>query len=498
METFRYSRLYRPVIPDNSFLGQLREAHRCFPEKIALIEEKKEMSFFNLWRRADRYAAFFRRKKVAKGKIVVIVCPMSSIEVSCMLLALMEIEAVPLILNLADKFQKLQPEDAKAFGFVIHKDIQKCLNAGNQAKYCTDGQLEEGLLWCRHISGEAPQETDAALLVTSSGSTNRKKIIRYGMEGLTFNIRNNVKALKIRPTDRTLMVLPLTYSYGLVAQFLSHLSVGATIVFSNKRLMTNAIIELISRHEVTSLFTAPPVFRQLVFLMERFGAVYKKRYSWPGLRYITVGGNHIEAGTVRRALEQFNCAVVKTYGLAEAGPRVASHWVPSVESPVETNGRLLEGVKVHVYREDGSPAAPGETGLLTIETPSAALGYLFESENCLKITGQYIQTNDYGSFTADGQLRVLGRKDNALTVGTLPEPVFKNDLADLLYTAFYIMKLQIVQLEEGKIRVSIASMPGCKPAKEEVLKRLEAHLGSDLSSFVEITFPKIGEIKIDK
>jgi acyl-coenzyme A synthetase/AMP-(fatty) acid ligase len=498
METYRYRHIHRTSAPAKTFLNSLRRSHQALQNKVALIEEKRQLTFGELWKKVDLYTSFFRKKRVREGEIVVIVCPMNSVEVCCTVLALMQIKAAPLVLNLADKFQKLQPSDVGARGFIIHKDIQKYLQADKQAEYEVEGQLEPEIFWCRQLPGHKPLMTDAALLVTSSGSTNRKKIIKYGFEGIQFNVSQNIEALDIRPSDRTLMVLPLTYSYGLIAQLFSHLSVGATVVFSNKRLMTNAMVELISRHKVTSVFTAPPIFRQLVFMMERFGRVYAEKYSWATLRYITVGGNHIEAGTVRRALGQFGCSIVKTYGLAEAGPRVATRWIRSPHDTIDSNGAPLANVRIHVCDEQGRRLEAGRTGRLIVETPSAALGYLFESDNCLKIEGRMVHTNDYGYLSPEGQLKILGRKGHMLHLKTLEAPVFRNDLSDLLYSAFYIMKLQILQVGEGRIRIDIVAMPGCRPQPEAVIRHLDEHFGASMASCVEVAFPKIGEIKIDK
>ncbi len=490
-----------PVLPLTGAAGNLaqvfRKRHLGLLNEIALIEDQRQLTFADFWRDADRNAATLTRKGVRKGHIIAIVCPMSSIEVVEWLMAAIQLGAAPIILNLADKFQKLQPADAGAYGFIVSKDIQKFINPANLEQYAAADLLSDHLVWHQLTGSDQAQTTEAALLVTSSGSTNHKKIIKYGAEGLLFNIKSNIAALGIRREDRTLMVLPLTYSYGLVGQFMSHFLMGSTVVFSNKWLITNTIIELISRHRINSVFTVPPIFRQMVFLLEKFDFLYRRRYSWSSLRYITVGGNHIESSNILKALSIYRCPIVKTFGLAEAGPRVATNIITSADDPIDAVGYPLNGVHVYALGEDGRPVADGDCGKLVIETPSASLGYLRRHHNGLTIDGRTIHTQDLGTVNRDGLIRIFGRADGQLLLPGC-EPIWQNELADLIYANFYVLKLKIEHPEQGQLNIEIAPMPNCKIKGEDVLARIGAQFGEGILSRVRIAFPKISQIKLDK
>ncbi|MBC5641832.1 hypothetical protein H8S77_02855 [Parabacteroides sp. BX2] len=71
------------------------------------------------------------------------------------------------------------------------------------------------------------------IIVTSSKSTSTvpKKILLGAKETL-FNIESNRKSLPILKDERTLVLLPFSYSYGLIAQFLTHLFVGTDIIIA--------------------------------------------------------------------------------------------------------------------------------------------------------------------------------------------------------------------------------------------------------------------------
>ena len=71
---------------------------------------------------------------VEEGHVVGIMCPMSSIDVAALVLGIMEIGAVPMVINLTDKFQRVEPEEIGVFGFVMHERTQKLFRAKTPPK----------------------------------------------------------------------------------------------------------------------------------------------------------------------------------------------------------------------------------------------------------------------------------------------------------------------------------------------------------------------------
>lgn len=497
MNTYTYKLTARSGIIHKSLVQIFRDKHRSLANYTALIEEQRQLTFAEFWQNTDAYTKFLQKTGIKKGQVVAIVCPMPSIDVAELLMACLQLEVAPLIINLSDKFQKLEPEDGNAYGYIVHKDFQSHIPAGTAAAYGREQAVGNQLLWLQINDEEKATPTDAALLVTSSGSTNSKKIIKCSAEGILSNIRNNITALGIRRQDRTLMVLPLTYSYGLIGQFLSHFFMGSTVVFSNKWLITNSIIELISRYQINSLFTVPPIFRQVTFLLERFGHLYRNRYSWSSLRYITVGGNHIESSAILKALKLFDCPIVKTYGLAEAGPRIATNVITSEYDSIASVGYPLYGVQVSALSDEGAVLPDGAVGSLLINTPSVSTGYLHEHANGLRIEGRNVYSHDIGCVDKEGKITILGRKNGMIWLPEL-EPIWQNELADIIYGNFYVLKLKMDQLENGRLNIDIAPMPNCKFSAADVLNSIGSTLGKDVSSHIDVFFPKINQIKLDK
>jgi len=484
------------VIQRKPLVDTLRERHRFIEHKIALVEDKREITYQAYWERVELFSERLREKGVLPGHVIGIMCPLPSVEVAALVIASMDIGAVPMVINLTDKFQRVEPEEVGVYGFVMHERTQKFFRAKKPSK--SSSKLDGDIGWYQVDLPEEARRIAAAALVTSSGSTGGKKIIQYTQQGILENVRRNVEALGIKPGDRTLMVLPMTYSYGLVGQFLSHLYMGATIVFSKKVLFVGAILRLIEQQQINSVFTVPPIFRQMVYMINKQEELRDAPELWKSLRYVTCGGNHIEPETVRRALRTFRCSIVKTYGLAEAGPRVATNIIRTTTDEVNSVGFPLKDVEVSVVNPGGEVLPPNKIGRIVVRTPSAAAGYFLGAENGLNIRGRVIQTQDLGYINQEGRLFILGRKTTKIRLKRFGQVLWHNELLDEVYGHFSVFKLSIAMLATGRIQVGVVPMAREKPSADDILNHIENRFGRGVREQTDVFFPRLNRLKFQK
>lgn len=484
------------VVSRNTLIDALRQRHRFVLDKVALIEENRQVTYREYWERIAHYRETLKLKGVEEGHVVGVMCPMSSIAVAALVLAIMDLGAVPMVINLTDKFQRVEPEEVGVFGFVMHERTQKLFRAKNPPKDVSE--VDKGLNWYQVGLPEEAKKIAAAALVTSSGSTGGKKIIQYTQRGILENVCRNVKAIGIQASDRTLMVLPLTYSYGLVAQFLSHLYMGATIIFSNKVLFVGAILRLINQHRINSVFTVPPIFRQMVYMINKQEEFRGRPELWGSLRYVTCGGNHIEPGTVRKALRTFNCPIVKTYGLAEAGPRVATNIVRAETDIVSSVGYPLDDVEVMVTNSRGDELPACKVGRIVVRTPSAAAGYFLGKSNGLKIVGKTIYTQDLGYINDRGQIFILGRNNSKIRLKKFGPVLWQNELMDEVYGNFSVFKLSVSRQTSGRIQLDVVPMAKERPTAADILNHIERRFGHMIREQTDVLFPRLNRLKFQK
>ncbi|WP_143304654.1 AMP-binding protein [Chitinophaga vietnamensis] len=248
------------------------------------------------------------------------------------------------------------------------------------------------------------------LIVSSSGSTSKvpKKILLGKTQTIT-NIRSNQEALSITEKDVTLLLLPVSYSYGLIAQFLSHFFSGATIVLGERLLSVLQLPELLVKYRVTNVFMTPLLARLILYYNQHTKQIGNS------LRFITLGGDKPQAQTLRKIYALFACPIYGTYGLAEAGPRVATYKFMELLSEQEEwcIGDINPGISVEVQREKKyEEMYQGiNIGYLSIRSPSIYLGYI--KGNKLKKTPspQVLRTKDI-CIEKGKRFYLLGREDD--------------------------------------------------------------------------------------
>src|SRR5207302_1770742 len=84
--------------------------------------------------------------------------------------------------------------------------------------------------WSRR-SGAAAAHPSLAQLLSTSGSTGSPRMVRLSRSAVEANAKSIQQALGIGTADRSVLNLPMSYSYGL-SVLNSHLSAGASIVMT--------------------------------------------------------------------------------------------------------------------------------------------------------------------------------------------------------------------------------------------------------------------------
>lgn len=78
-------------------------------------------------------------------------------------------------------------------------------------------------------SGGPAGADDVALVLHTSGTTSRPKIVPLTQRNVCASARNIRKTLRLTPDDRCMNIMPLFHIHGLMAAILSSLSAGASV-----------------------------------------------------------------------------------------------------------------------------------------------------------------------------------------------------------------------------------------------------------------------------
>lgn len=306
----------------------------------------------------------------------------------------------------------------------------------------------------RRKAYKATGEETAAILFTS-GTTGTPKGVMLSHENLVSDCYLAQGNMWIYPTDVFYAILPLHHSYTMMAVFIEAISVGASIIFG-KKLVISQVLKEMREGKVTMFLAVPMLFNKMIaalmngvkekgavlygvirFLMGVSGVLKKvfkvnigkkmfgfllKKLSLEHNRICISGGGPLPASTFK-LFNQLGIDFVQGYGLTETSP--ITHLNP-VEAYIETSvGKNLPQVEVRIVDPDSDG-----NGLIYIKGPMVMQGYYKNPEATDEVLKDgWLNTGDVGHQDANGYLYLTGRAKN-LIVTEGGKNVFPEEIED--------------------------------------------------------------------
>jgi acyl-CoA synthetase (AMP-forming)/AMP-acid ligase II len=255
------------------------------------------------------------------------------------------------------------------------------------------------------------QEDDVALVLHTSGTTARPKIVPLTQANVTASAAHIGAALSLAPADVCLNVMPLFHIHGLIAAVLASLRAGGTVVctpgFDALRFFRWM------EEERPSWFTAVPTMHQAILSRAERNAEIIKRVP---LRFIRSSSASLPGPVMEQLEKTFGCPLVESYGMTEAAHQMCSNPLEGPRKPGKV-GRAA-GPEVAIMADDGTILPQGEIGEVVIRGPNVTKGYEANPEANAKAFHQgWFRTGDQGMFDADGFLLLTGRLKELINRG---------------------------------------------------------------------------------
>ncbi|WP_163778638.1 class I adenylate-forming enzyme family protein [Myxococcus vastator] len=256
---------------------------------------------------------------------------------------------------------------------------------------------------------QPPTARPGEMVLLTSGTSGFASGCVFDLDALFRNASRHADAVGLRPNDTVLVNLPLYYSYSLVAQAFGSLLRGADLVVSGPPFQPAAYLRMLAEQGITVSALTPLLVRALL----------QQGGGFPGgLRSLGVGGDVLSPEHVARLLRQRpRGELYLTYGLSEAGPRVATlaaHAEPSHR--FASVGLPLPGTQVSL-----APCGPGSQRELLVSSDTLMkrrIG-LVEGEKRHAWRGPHLlATGDIFDIDADGYLYFQGRRSDFLVRGS--------------------------------------------------------------------------------
>ena len=260
-----------------------------------------------------------------------------------------------------------------------------------------------------------PYDT-AALLLLSSGTTGRPKIVVRDARSLDAVSDAMAGAIGFTEADHVLACVPLCHSYGIEHGLLAptrggscvHLSRGFDLRLTLRELAQSGI----------SIFPGVPFMFEMLARHAGTSAT-----AFPALRRAYSAGGPLPRGVADAFGRAFGVSVAQLYGATEIGSvTFADPDLPGFD-PASV-GRPMKGASVRILSPDANDVArclpPGEQGHVAVAAASMLSGYLGGDDAAAALTTDgYFLTGDLGRLDADGNLTVTGRLKLLIDVGGL-------------------------------------------------------------------------------
>ena len=299
-----------------------------------------------------------------------------------------------------------------------------CLRAGHVVHVLDPDKRQENDALIGHYRPEAvidrsgdittapPRPTsihpDIAVLLSTSGSTGSKKLVKLTYGNIDSNADAIVDYLGLKDSDVSVTTLKPFYSYGM-SVINSHFSVGAKLVLSNHPVTDPMLWQVAAQHGVTNFAGVPFTFKML----EQAGL--DPGVLLPSLRFITQAGGRLSPDRVRalakRGSEQ-GWRFFVMYGQTEAAPRM-SYLPPELAiEHADTIGRAIPGGRFWLEDENGQEIAQTDIiGELVYAGPNVMVGYAETPADLSVIeTNDVLRTGDIAVKNAAGLFALVGRK----------------------------------------------------------------------------------------
>jgi acyl-CoA synthetase (AMP-forming)/AMP-acid ligase II len=256
-----------------------------------------------------------------------------------------------------------------------------------------------------------PAADDVALILHTSGTTSRPKIVPLLQSNLAASARHIVASLALTETDRCLNVMPLFHIHGLIAAVSASLAAGGSVWCAPGF----DALRFFGWMEAArpSWYTAVPTMHQAILQRAPRNADTIARVP---LRFLRSSSASLPAQVMQELSRTFGAPVIEAYGMTEAAHQMASNPLRGARKPGAVG--LPAGPEVAIMEEDGALLPQGAIGEVVIRGPNVTAGYESNPDaNAKAFTHGWFRTGDQGMLDADGYLVLTGRLKELINRG---------------------------------------------------------------------------------
>jgi acyl-CoA synthetase (AMP-forming)/AMP-acid ligase II len=505
---------------DRTFADILQARAEATPDREAIADEHRRISYGALWSEVKRFAEFLRRQGVGRGDVVTLQLP-NRIEFPVVFFALELIGAVAnkisadfraveveYILRFSNSKAYVCAREFKGFDFLAMIESLRPGLPGLALVVCVDDVDRPGVASFAKGVGSTPEIAAAERVCMSplevmrmcftSGTTGNPKGVLHCFNTTLWAAELFNRELGVTEDDVMLGFLPVGLNWGYLNLVQSAMA-GSRIVLI-ERFNAAAVLKLIDAEGITYIPTPPAAIVALL------NAPELAAHGMATLRMMITGGASAAVETIKAFQEAVPKAhLIELYGMLETGFHSITR---PTDDPLKVNGtvgRCMPSMGLRIIDDAGRDVAHGEIGEIAATGPSVHLGYLDNPDaNRESFTADgWFRSGDLGQFVdAENNVRISGRKKEIINRGG--KKYFPREIEELLYEHPKILQVAVVGAPDPRLGerncLCIVPKPGPAPTLEEIVEFLRGRvadykLPEQLFLMTEFPMTPTGKIK---
>ena len=267
-------------------------------------------------------------------------------------------------------------------------------------------------LFDKETNYKNPNDYDEALVLHTSGTTSRPKIVPLSNLNIFTSAVNISKSLKLTADDHCLNIMPLFHIHGLIAVLSASAKVGASVCASNG---FNALkfLDLAETQNIT-WYSGVPTMHQAILLRAQKNSDKAKKLN---LRFIRSSSASLPPAIFEQLNDTFQTPIIEAYGMTEATHQMASNPLPpAIQKPGLVG--MPAGPEICIMNDKNEKLLQGEIGEICIKGDNVTNGYENNPEaNKQSFVNDWFRTGDEGFFDEDGYLKISGRLKEIINKG---------------------------------------------------------------------------------
>ncbi len=431
-----------------NFACHIEANARRFGDRPALLWQNGKVTWSELDRLASGLARDLSRAGVNGGDRVGIVLP-NQADFVIAFLAVLKLGATAAPLN-----PQLKQEELAA-----------CVEDLKPKRVIDQVKAQAGV-WKTQDHARAP-----SLILYTSGSTGQPKGAVFSHDALTFANHSWAEpVMGLTPEDTMLVAVPLAHSLGLNGGLLAPLLTGASVALL-ERFSPEAVFNAIQRYRVTVLPAVPTIFRRLLNSPALPGA------DFSSLRLGVSGAAPCPWELAVEWREKTATRIVRGYGMTELFRPLSYRSDDPTDIP-DAVGIPVPGVEIRTVVDEHHTSQDG-AGELWIKSPAMMECYLDAPDETKEvITDGWFKTGDLADLTAEGYVRIVGRKRERILRGGYS--VFPQEVEAVLLSHPAVAEAAVVGVPNSELGEEVAAFVSLKPtaksSAEELMKLCKEHL----------------------